>query len=378
MAKTCLSSMLMVFVVCNNSAFGDKTTCTHECDAGYYFTKGKCTKCTAEFMKEKKYDEKTSYCKEFGVEVTFETGNDIAARCEAALEKVELQSYVVACKNGYKAKSDYTGCVKECPSGTKLSADGKTCEQTCPAGTELVENKCWVKIKDDGGYNPLINPDNLKMSGKAYCNIGSYIPGKQALKEEIAKAQKTGTAVKICKTCTELPEVYYCPSIKETSIILDEWLGVKECPSGKKRDDSATKCFDVNNDTGGTDTSTTSSNVSPCEAGQVRFNGQCIACTTHPAWVQFAKEARVYCPGGDTQGAPIVQQLQFCSAGARPNATLSGCECMYGKTTSKGLCESIKITKEQLKCGPNGCSVPKEQQCWTRNTPESYKKCMGF
>ena len=116
-----------------------------------------------------------------------------------------------------------------------------------------------------------------------------------------------------------------------------------------------------------------------CKKGEVWFNQQCTPCTANPLWIQYAKEARVFCPGGDDLGfKKLVEQLQVCSAGARPNANLDGCECMYGATNEDGSCASITITQDQLRCGPNGCSVPKEQQCWTRTTKESYKKCMGF
>ena len=427
--KRCLV-FFAYFIVFDMSVIADTYTCPEKyCEAGYYVFGGECEKCNDVFISAHGYDSFKNYCASHTSKYTIKYDNILPLR-----ECNEYVSYKIQkCDGDQIANENYSGCMDdktseytECEDPTGIIAG--TPVRNCKAGYFLPRNsqkccKCSDKNLNKAGlsydvkFAACINPScSAHISDKSQCvykcpegtepdknhktceSIRKFVCGagtsvnidlntKKLQNSFTLKAglyvkklrdiDLTETLVDICGSCADstVNNNQYCPGVTTITEIKDTVQGVKDCESGSSStpDNGRSTCNQGNNQS-----SATSSNVSPCNVGQVRFNGQCIACTTHPAWVQFAKEARVYCPGGDTQGAPVVQQLQFCSAGARPNATLSGCECMYGKTTSKGLCESIKITKEQLKCGPNGCSVPKEQQCWTRNTPDSYKKCMGF
>lgn len=128
-----------------------------------------------------------------------------------------------------------------------------------------------------------------------------------------------------------------------------------------------------------------------CDPGNVLVNGECVPCTSNIAWVSYAKENRVYCPGGTFSTiTPLKQQIDNCPRGTTPNQNLTGCDCIWGikdvnrcniTTIPKEkcyLCKDVVLSFDDLKYGPLGKNAPLFKQCWTKVTEKAYKKCMGF
>lgn len=117
-----------------------------------------------------------------------------------------------------------------------------------------------------------------------------------------------------------------------------------------------------------------------CSRGQVRDNGVCVACSSKPLVAEYLRGARKYCVGGRVTvqyANNIIQQFRDCPPGAQPNADLTNCECIYKSGNTD--CNNVKLTEEQLKCGPGGCnSKPLHKRCWTKTSQKAYKTCMGF
>ena len=117
-----------------------------------------------------------------------------------------------------------------------------------------------------------------------------------------------------------------------------------------------------------------------CDAGNVYTDGQCTPCVSKPAWVEYAQEYRMYCPGIQNVsviGLQIKDQIKKCPNGAFPNADLTDCECGYGLTKQAGKCVG-SVSEEYMYYGPEGKNAPLFKQCWTKVSEKAYKKCMGF
>ena len=121
-----------------------------------------------------------------------------------------------------------------------------------------------------------------------------------------------------------------------------------------------------------------------CAPGYIEIGGgNCQACTSKSEWVEFAQNYRFYCAGmgNYNENQPYMQQqVKKCPKGEWPNANLSGCECGWKKyRKSDGTCLSnITFTKDDLYYGPQGPNAPVNKQCWTKNSAEAYKRCMGW
>lgn len=116
-----------------------------------------------------------------------------------------------------------------------------------------------------------------------------------------------------------------------------------------------------------------------CPVGHIWDNGKCEACSSKPAaWLSYAKEYRMYCPGVSDISLPITSQLKKCPNGAWPNNDLTDCECGYNlKKDEEGNCVGT-LSYNDLYYGPFGSSAQLFRQCWTKVSAKAYKKCMGF
>ena len=126
-----------------------------------------------------------------------------------------------------------------------------------------------------------------------------------------------------------------------------------------------------------------------CDDGHVYVNGECVSCASHQEWIDFAKEARMYCPGGevpkDSNGNYLgpLKQLKKCPPLEEPNENLDKCVCMYRGTrdANTGKCVVKSLSHEDIYYGPLGKEGTKgalHKQCWTKRTKSAYRKCMGF
>lgn len=215
---------------------------------------------------------------------------------------------------------------------------------------------------------------------------------------------------------------YVCKG-SETGISLEKTVSEKAVAD---KNYGITFCIDTripNEDRTNCDMATSDNSIThECEAGYLSWKGDyCIKCTDDV--VQAALEAlpdfkktygedvtRYYCqpgtfkqikrddervPKGIAECLPVNNQtksvsnenhsgcvgddMEGCPVGAKLNSD-SICECMYGGTLSadKTKCVGMKIGKNDLKCGPNGCGVSVSSQCWSKTTNAEYKECMGF
>ena len=116
-----------------------------------------------------------------------------------------------------------------------------------------------------------------------------------------------------------------------------------------------------------------------CDKGNVLVGIECVPCSSKPAWVTYANESRMYCPGGEKIkiGTPLTDQLTRCPAGMWPNRELSDCVCGYGLTKQDTKCSGT-LSYYDMYYGPSGEETPLFKQCWTKTTDKAYKKCMGF
>ena len=121
--------------------------------------------------------------------------------------------------------------------------------------------------------------------------------------------------------------------------------------------------------------------------GYVYVNGQWVACNSHQEWVDFAKEARMFCPGilvsKDSNGnypGPL-KQLKKCPPYKWPNEKLDDCECIYEHVNNDDECKPKVLSHADIYYGPLGKEGTKgalHKQCWTKRTKSAYRKCMGF
>lgn len=277
------------------------------------------------------------------------------------------------------SKSEYIGRLKDNSSQSSLGNQTTSLKQVpyCMScfdyGTNYSGLRCpgvsktLLKDTEQGKYycnngqvttreNPTTCID--KPGSSVTCAAGEYLPGN--------KVQK-------CVSCKGLGNVYcpgntYKPSAEaqgyfpcRDTYVPDSDYAKCVCPSGQVEENN--KC------------------VTPimCVAGQIWNSqaGKCEACTSKAEWINYAEENRMYCPGVRDTNLPVLQQLKKCPNGAWPNASLTDCDCRWG-TKDGDTCKNMSISANDLQYGPNGKSAPLFKQCWTKSTPATYKKCMGF
>ena len=318
----------------------------------------------------------------------------------------------ITCQTGEYLPGGTTKCVrcsfdrktgKYCPGGTfTFDASKDQGVKTCAKGTQIVSNNgqsCVTcpsgKSKDYTECEQLETTDDKikKLADRTLsCNAGFYMMTKQ---EYIGRLQDNSSKSSLGNQTTSLEQVPYCMSCFDygtnysgykcpgvASRYLDEEEHGKEyCPSGQVTTrENPTTCIDKPTSSSSTSYSeqTTSESTSlTCPAGQVWVNGACVLCTSNPGWVNYANENRMFCPGVTNTKLPVLQQLKKCPKGAWPNTGLTGCDCRWG-TKDGDTCKNMTISASDLQYGPKGKSAPLFKQCWTKSTPATYKKCMGF
>ena len=230
------------------------------------------------------------------------------------------------------------------------------------------------------------------------CDPGSYMMSKQEYIDRLKKNSKQTdlgsmtTAledVPYCMSCfdwgTNLSYGYRCPGVKNKQLKYDKdgksgEQGKEYCPEGQVTTrENPTTCVDIQDAKRKTDVSSDNTDNFVCPVGHIWDNGKCEACSSKPAaWLSYAKEYRMYCPGVLDISLPITSQLKKCPNGAWPNNDLTDCECGYNlKKDEEGNCVGT-LSYNDLYYGPFGSSTQLFRQCWTKVSAKAYKKCMGF
>ena len=256
-------------------------------------------------------------------------------------------------------------------------------------GWFIKDGKNWYlpyeTIITDSGLSPKECPAGFFAFGAQYCvkigikDVDSAKRLDTITKDNIANVEKmTHEQIELYNDAAEkeLPEAETNSDNEQK--MLTGGVSLNYSPNNYSKPDINTKVYALN--------------VSvECKAGTVWFNGACTPCTSNVAWVNYAKENRLYCPGGSfLNSARIIEQIDTCPKGMKPNATLSGCDCIWGikdVTTCNinkipkekcNICKDVVLSFDDLKYGPLGKNAPLFKQCWTKVTEKAYKKCMGF
>ena len=374
-----LKYLLVFLITCFTQVQLDAlgATCTYECKAGEYIRQSVCTKCDKEFIanylvgllgghtdvysESKKY-----YCEKYKVSVQ----RDEDKPCD---DKVKKQAYghnIRECAGGTVANSDYSGCVE----AEDKSKNYSGCVD--PAPDELLAGNIGVLCKR--GY---FLPDGSRKC--CPCNDTNLNKIKDILEKNFAS---TGFDVSRA----------YCPDKCLAWFNENTTSCVQFCEEPKTVNANHTACVTKTTVTSSSEQSTTEATEISCPDGQVEKNGKCVAakacaagqiwnpqtgkceaCNSHVEWINYANENRMFCPGVTNTKLPVLQQLKKCPKGAWPNTGLTGCDCRWG-TKDGDTCKNMTISASDLQYGPKGKSAPLVEQCWTKSTPTTYKKCMGF
>ena len=295
-------------------------------------------------------------------------------------DKADQDYGLTFCMNGFWPNSDRTKCER--------ATDENSTVHNCKAGymswkvLKLGDKDECIKCTDENLKKALsVLPDDLypdKTVKNYYCNGGKYRQphsGDDRVPRGLSKCLPVNNQIESHSNadhsgCEGVDQIQFA-SLTSSSL--------------------SNSSSNASNDSDASNTLLTWSQVQ-CAKGEVYYDPmqKCVPCASNQAWIEFANEARSYCAGGTwPAGTTIDKQLTKCPNGSWPNASLTGCDCIWGekniqkcklqkKTADQCECTNVQLTKADLYYGPQGAAAPLHKQCWTKTSDDAYKVCMGF